>query len=75
MAVVLTTVVDIFILTSLTSLGQGQLGFPAEVVCWELGSRASALLLGCPDPQGCCPSTLQQCTVHPQTSGPLRTGE
>lgn len=41
MAVVLTTVVDIFILTSLTSLDQGQPRFPAAVVCWELGGRVS----------------------------------
>lgn len=55
MAVVLTTVVDVFILTSLTSLGQGQSGFPAEVVCWVLGGRVSALPLGCPDPGAAVP--------------------
>lgn len=43
MAVVLTTMADIFILTSLTSLGQGQPRFPAAVVYWELRGRVSAL--------------------------------
>lgn len=42
-------------------LGSGPIGVPCEVVCWELGSRASALLLGCPDPRLL---SLHSSTVH-----------
>jgi hypothetical protein len=68
------TVADIFILTSLTSLGQGQPRFPAVVVYWELRGRVSALLLCCPDPWGCCP--LQESTPQfSETSACLHTRE